>query len=228
MAPTFSHVPLDPITDQPVTYNLLLDSDELVDKIAEWSADGMIIKSHCTGYGSVRIGLDNYERAAGARLPGQLHDIAHAHYVSPRDYPRFAELGIVAEMSPAIWHIPEYQEALGKAYDFRTLHEHGALMTIGTDWMLPPTPNLFPALAGMLDHGDESVELELALQMLTVNGAIAVGQQDRWGTLETGKDATFIVLDRNLFETEPEAIADTQVLQTFFQGKQVYDAGLPA
>jgi len=62
MAPTFSHVPLDPITDQPVTYNLLLDSDELVDKIAEWSADGMIIKSHCTGYGSVRIGLDNYER----------------------------------------------------------------------------------------------------------------------------------------------------------------------
>jgi len=131
-------------------------------------------------------------------------------------------------MSPAIWHIPEYQEALGKAYDFRTLHEHGALMTIGTDWMLPPTPNLFPALAGMLDHGDESVELELALQMLTVNGAIAVGQQDRWGTLETGKDATFIVLDRNLFETEPEAIADTQVLQTFFQGKQVYDAGLPA
>ncbi|NIF28942.1 amidohydrolase [Pantoea sp. Tr-811] len=223
MAPTFSHVPLDPVTDQPVTYNLLLDSDELVEKIGQWTVEGMIVKSHCTGYGSVRIGLDNYEQAAQvARRPGQLHDIAHAHYVSPRDRGRFAELGVVAEMSPAIWHIPEYQQALGKAYDFRTLLAHGALMTVGTDWMLPPTPNLFPALAGMLDHGDESIPLTTALQLMTLNGAIAVGQQDRWGSLRQGLEATFIVLDRNLFEVGPREIADTQVLTTVFQGRIVY------
>ena len=166
---------------------------------------------------------DSYERAAHvARKPGQFHDIAHAHYVSPRDRARFAELGVVAEMSPAVWHIPEYQDALGRAYDFRTLHEHGALMTVGTDWLLPPTPNLFPALAGMLVHGDESVPLEIAIQTLTINGAKAVNQDKRWGSLEVGKDATFIVLDRNLFEVSNSEMADTQVDKTFVQGQEVY------
>ncbi|MBN3852240.1 amidohydrolase [Paraburkholderia sp. Ac-20340] len=224
MAPTFSHVPLDPHTDVPITYNLLLDSDELSAKIRAWTADGMIVKSHCTGYGSVRIGLDNYERASSVeRKPGQMHDIAHAHYVSNADRERFAELGVIAEMSPAIWHIPEYQEALGRAYDFRTLHAHGATMTVGSDWLLPPTPNLFPALAGMLEHGDESVPLSVGVRMLTLNGAIAVGRSAQCGSLEPGKDATFIVLDRNLFEASPEQIAGTQVLTTVLQGQRVFE-----
>lgn len=75
-------------------------------------------------------------------------------------------------MSPAIWHIPEYQQALGKAYDFRTLYDAGATMTIGTDWLLPPTPNLFPALAGILQHGDESAPLDVAVRIMTLNGAL--------------------------------------------------------
>ena len=223
MAPTFSHVSLDPVTDQPITYNLLLDSDELVSKIEEWTAEGMMIKAHCTGYGSVRIGLDNYARAAdNSRAAGQMHDIAHAHYVSPADRARFAELNVVAEMSPAVWHIPQYQDALGKAYDFKTMNENGALVTVGTDWLLPPTPELFPALAGMLDHGDESVSLPVAIEMMTLNGAIAVGQQSRWGTLAPGKDATFIVLDRNLFDIPPSEIAGVNVVQTYLQGDSVF------
>lgn len=223
MAPIFSHVPLDPETDEPITYNLLLDADELESKVEEWTRDGLIVKAHCTGYGSTRIGLDVYERASHVTgKPGQMHDIAHAHYVSETDRGRFAQLGVVAEMSPAIWHVPAYREALGKAYDFRTLHEHGALITIGTDWALPPTPNLFPALAGLLTHGDESVPLELGIRMMTLNGAIAVGQSDAWGSLAPGKDATFVVLDRNIFEASPEEIAETEVISTVFRGKEVY------
>ncbi|MEP9317708.1 amidohydrolase [Pseudomonas sp. LABIM340] len=224
MAPAFSHVPLDPVTDQPITYNLLLDSDELVEKIREWTAAGMILKAHCTGYGSLRIGLDCYERALDVPCkPGQMHDIAHAHYVSPRDRKRFAELGVVAEMSPAIWHMPEYQAALADAYDFKTMHEHGALMTVGTDWLLPPTPNLFPAMAGMLEHRDQSVALDVAVKMMTLNGAIALGQESRWGSLEVGKEATFIILDRNIFESTPAQIADTEVHLTVLQGQVVYE-----
>ncbi|SDY55706.1 amidohydrolase [Pseudomonas sp. NFACC08-1] len=223
MAPVFSHVPLDPVTDQPITYNLLLDPDELSERIADWTAEGLIVKSHCTGYGSARIGLDNYERTSHVpRAPGQYHDIAHAHYISERDRKRFADLGVVAEMSPAIWHIPQYQEALGRAYDFRTLYENGALMTIGTDWLLPPTPTLFPALAGVLEHGDESVSLELGVEMLTINGAIAVGRSDQRGSLEIGKEATFIVLDTPIFEASPAEIAETKVLKTFICGEEVY------
>ena len=223
MAPTFSHVPLDPISDEPITYNLLLDSNELTEKIREWTEEGLIVKSHCTGYGSVRIGLDNYENANNVeRQTGQFHDIAHAHYVSAKDRSRFAELDIIAEMSPAIWHIPEYQQALGKAYDFRTLYDAGATMTIGTDWLLPPTPNLFPALAGILQHGDESVPLDVAVRIMTLNGAIAVGHSHRTGSLEVGKEATFIVLDRNIFESSPEEIAETQVITTVLQGQHVF------
>ena len=69
--------------------------------------------------------------------------------------PRFAELGVIAEMSPSTWHI--FGRLLGDpprdAWEFGTLNEHGAMLTIGTDWVVTPTPNLFPALEGMLGPG---------------------------------------------------------------------------
>ncbi len=227
MAPIFSHVPLDEETDEPILDHLLLDLPELIAKVEAWTRDGIALKAHCTGFGSVRLMLDCYEKARETTPwagEGPKHEIAHAHYVSDRDLDRFAELDVVAEMSPAIWHIPEYQRALGKAYDFRTMTAHGALVTVGTDWLLPPTPNLFPALAGMLDHGDESVPIETAVKMMTINGAIAVGKGHQWGSLEAGKDATFVVLDRDIFDVEHVAIAETSVVSTVVRGKFAYRA----
>ncbi|WP_266095450.1 amidohydrolase family protein [Acinetobacter bereziniae] len=58
--------------------------------------------------------------------------------------------------------------------------------------------------------------------MMTLNGAIAIGHRHRTGSLEMGKDATFIVLDRNIFESTVEEIAATQVITTVLQGQHVF------
>lgn len=95
-------------------------------------------------------------------------------------------------------------------------------MTIGSDWIATETPNLFPALQGMLDRGAESVPLETALEMMTIAGAKAVGIDQRTGSLEVGKLPNFIVLDRNLFEIPVTDIGGTNVLRTVFEGRTVF------
>jgi hypothetical protein len=61
--------------------------------------------------------------------------------------------------------------------------------------------------------------------MMTINGAISVGWEKTQGSIEPGKVANFIVLDRNLFEVPVTEIAETRVLKTIFEGKVVYEAG---
>ena len=108
------------------------------------------------------------------------------------------------------------------AWEFGTLHEHGAILTVGTDWVVTPTPNLFPALEGMLDRGDESIDLPAALRALTINGAFAVGREASSGSLQEGKYADFIVLDHNLFDIPTADISEMRVLRTVFEGRTVY------
>jgi hypothetical protein len=99
-------------------------------------------------------------------------------------------------------------------------------MTIGTDWPVTNDPNIFPALQGLLDRGYESLDLKTAMLMLTINGAITLGWQDKMGSIEVNKLANMIVLDRNLFEIPHTEIGGTVVLQTIFEGRVVYDHSL--
>jgi hypothetical protein len=131
-------------------------------------------------------------------------------------------------MSPAVWHL--YGRLLGnppqKAWEFKKLQELGVTMTVGTDWGVSDDPNLFPALEGMLHHGDDSIDLKAAIETVTINGATALGIEKKSGSLEAGKWANFIVLDRNIFEVEPKNIGQVRVLKTVFEGKVVYESGL--
>lgn len=173
------------------------------------------------------MALDAIEAARAANPQSSIkHDLAHTNIITPQDLPRFRKLNAVAEMSPAVWQL--FGRTLGNppqpAWQFRTLLNHGVLMTLGSDWVVTPTPNLFPGLQGMLLRGEESVDLVSALRMLTINGAISLGWDKTQGSLERGKLATFIVLDRNLFEVPATDVAETRVLRTVFEGKVVYEA----
>ena len=207
---------------------ILIPPDKLNQMVARFDKAGIKVKMHVAGAGAARVALDAIEVARKANPQSSIrHELGHTNLITPRDKPRFKQLNVVGEMSPAVWHL--YGRTLGDppqpAWEFNTLLDHGVLMTVGTDWVVTPTPNLFPGLQGMLLRGDESIDLETALRMLTINGAIAVGWEKTHGSLEPGKAANFIVLDRNLFEIPAAEVSETKVLKTVFEGAVVYEAG---
>jgi predicted amidohydrolase YtcJ len=221
--PHFTQSNLDPTTGMPDD-KLVISEAELTDALLVFDRQNLPMKIHCAGDGAVRAALNAVEAVRKANgSGGPRHEIAHALFVHPDDMGRFAQLNVGAEMSPAVWHIriPEFA-GLDAGCKFATLNEAGAQVTIGSDWIATETPNLFPALQGMLDRGAESVPLETALEMMTIAGAKAVGMDQRTGSLEVGKLADFIVLDRNLFDIPVTDIGGTNVLRTVFEGRTVF------
>lgn len=208
--------------NQVETSKILIPQDELTQALLRFDSAGQRVKIHCAAEGAVRTALDAIAEVRRQNGPdGPSHEIAHAGFISPQDYDRLAQLNTIAEMSPALWHIPEF--GLQDGFKFKTVLGHGAEMTVGSDWIIMPSPNLFPALQGMLQHGDEAIDLATALRSMTIVGAHAVGQDTEYGSLETGKSADFIVLDRNLFDVPTEDIGATRVLRTVFEGTTVYE-----
>ena len=203
--------------------NILVAEDQLTEVLSRFDAAGLSVKIHCAGAGSVRAALDAFEavRQSNGRH-GPAHEIAHCPFIHDDDYKRFGQLNVVAEMSPAIWHLdlPGHDHA----FKFRKILDSGTTMTIGSDWIITPNPNLFPALQGMLQHGEESVDLATAVALLTIGGAKVIGRDRMQGTITTGKSADLIVLDRNIFEIPIDQIGTTQVLRTIFEGRTVFES----
>lgn len=224
LPPHFTEARLDEAGREADHTKIHIPEDELTAKLIEFDKDGITLKIHCAGEGSVRVALNAIEAMRQANGPdGPRHEIAHSAFFHPTDRERWARNNVVAEMSPAIWHRKEPEfAALDAGFKFATLHETGALLTVGSDWIITPDPNLFPALQGMLERGSESIGLATALKMMTLDGATAVGMDNRIGSIAPSKSADFIVLDRNLFEIPISDVGDTIVLTTVFEGQVVH------
>lgn len=201
--------------------NILVPQEEFLSRLIEFDAAGLTVKIHCAGEGSTRRALDTIATIRQTNGPdGPRHEIAHAGFIDANDYGRLEKNNVVAEMSPAIWHVPEY--GLMDYYHFNTVLKHHAHMTVGSDWIITPDPNLFPALQGMIQHGAESIDLDTAIEAMTLSGARAVNRAEHRGSLEPGKSADFIVLDRDIFTIDSNDIGDTRVMRTVFEGETVF------
>lgn len=204
---------------------------------------GMAVKVHCAGDAAVRDILDAVEIVRDVRGPGPAHHIAHASYIDPADIPRFAKLNVVADLCPAIWFpcaitvannavIPG--ERANRYWPNRDLQESGALLAAGSDWPVVGLPDPWFGLEGMVTRRnprgthdgalwpEQGLDLATVLEIYTRNPAQAMGLGAITGSVEPGKSADLIVLDRNLFECDPLDLADTKVLETWFEGRQVH------
>jgi len=123
-------------------------------------------------------------------------------------------------------------------YPFRTLLDTGAGLAFGSDWFVaPPTPleGIYAAVTRRtLDdrHPDgwvpeQKITVEEALRAYTAGAAYAAFQDGEKGTLEPGKLADFVVIDRDLRRVAPETIRDARVLLTVVGGTVVYQAPRP-
>ncbi len=159
------------------------------------------------------------------------HRLTHLEVVDPTDLPRFAELNVSADAQVAgdftnPEHWAENDALIGpnradNLVPIKSLVAAGARLTLSSDWNVSPL-NPFVGLQNALTRDPQAVSLEQALRAYTINGAYVMRQQDKVGSIEVGKLADFIVIDRNLFEVDKNTIAQTKVLMTYLNGKPVY------
>lgn len=219
---------------------LNIPQDELSADVVELDRKGLSVKIHATGDRSARAALNAFEAALKANgTQGNVHEVSHAELIHPDDIPRFAELGVAAEMCPILWHpVPglDWDAWVGpnrKVWPVKSLVEAGALVTYGSDWSVVPTPNPWPGIEAMVTRADplnngsetlwaeQAVDLQTVLRIFTINSATANRAGENSGSLEVGKDADFIVLDRNVFEVPITDVSDTEVLLSIVGGKTI-------
>lgn len=222
---------------------LLWIDDELVAALERCHLGGLGAKLHATGDRSVRQALNAIQFVRERHGAGPIFHIAHVAYVAPSDLSRFAALGVVADASPYIWFPTPFQASINnqvppsivdRSWPFRELIDHGALLTVGSDWPIVPTPNPWiamealitrsnpdPEIAG-LSSASAAITLGEAISAFTSGSAKAMGMNDTIGAIAPGRSADFIVLNNSLFDIETRAIHQTKVLQTYFRGRRVY------
>lgn len=225
---------------------LMHDPEQLKEDITWLDAQGITVKIHATGDRAVRVALDAIEAARKSNGDsGLIHEISHAEMIHADDITRFKELNVAAEMCPILWYpIPGLDwsyllgEDRGKVWPIRTMVESGALVIYGSDWPVVATPNPWPGIESMVTRSDpandkivpdwpeQAIDIETAIQIFTLNGAIANRVGDTSGSLELDKDADFIVLDRNIFDIAITDVGETQVLLSVVGGEIVIDRSL--
>ena len=235
----------EPFSDTPGERGLLVNKAE---DLEEWTAaadrEGLQVMVHAIGDRAIRLQLDVYERVARMNGPrDRRFRIEHAQHIAPQDIPRFAKLGVIASMQP--YHCIDdgrwAERAIGAersdtTYAFRSLLDSDARLAFGSDWFVaPPTPleGIYAAVTRRtLDglHPDgwvprQKISVAEALEAYTMGAAYASFSEKSLGSLEPGKLADMVVVNRNLFEMPANEINGVQVAATIVGGKVVYRRG---
>jgi predicted amidohydrolase YtcJ len=208
---------------------------------------GLQVAVHAIGDKANRIMLDIYaevERQDGVR-PNRRWRIEHAQHLRPRDFERFAKLGVIASVQPyhAIDDGRWAEKRIGyerckTTYAFRTLLDHGVRLAFGSDWTvapLDPMQGLYAAVTRATLDGknpggwfpEQKLTLAEAIEAYTMGSAYAEFREHEKGSLTPGKLADVVLLDTDLFAIPPEKIKNAKVRWTIVGGKIVYDAAHP-
>jgi predicted amidohydrolase YtcJ len=240
---------LEPFTDAPSDRGLFVNT---FDDLYRWTkgadAAGLHLIVHAIGDLANRTQLDIYERVIAENGPrDRRFRIEHAQHLNAVDVPRFGALGVIASVQPyhAIDDGRWAERVIGPeraklTYAVRSLLDAGARVAFGSDWFVaPPTPieGIYAAvtrrtLDGLRPDGwipEQRITVEEALRAYTSDAAFASYAEKETGTLERGKLADFVVIDRDLTRVAPAELNAARVVMTVVGGRVVYsDAALQA
>ena len=234
---------IEPYDDDPENRGLPFYTQEELDAfVRKANNKGFQVGIHAIGDLGNRMALDAFERAQDGEPSPLRNRVEHAQIIALDDIPRFSGLGVIASIQPvhATSDMNMAEDRVGPqrikgGYAWRRLLDSGAVLASGSDFPveLPdPFHGLYAAVKrqdrqGLPEGGwypDQAMTRAEALHSFTLGAAFAAHQEDRLGSLEPGKWADFIVVDRDYFEIPASEIDDIRVLQTWVGGKLVYEA----
>jgi predicted amidohydrolase YtcJ len=219
--------------------DLLFDPKRFADLCINADKQGLIIHVHAIGDGAVKAALDGIAAARAANGDSHLpHTLTHEQFIQPEDFPRFRELGVISALQ-LYWADagndtieilkPYVDSSIYKwQYPARSILDNGGIISGASDWPVS-TANVFRAIyqaetrkgkEGILD-ASQAMPREAMFYAYTHNSAKAMNL-DSIGTIEPGKRADLVLLDRDVLTIPPEEMRETNVLWTMVAGKTVY------
>jgi predicted amidohydrolase YtcJ len=223
---------------------LLVAQDALNQAVSRFDSMGLTVKFHAAGDAAVQAGLNSIEAARLANgFSGQLHNAGHCTFVSPQDILRARTIAATFEVSPYLWGPSPINDDITKAvgqkridrvWPVREMIESGALVVPGSDWSVVPSVNPWIGMEILVTREKpggsdssfgkaETITLDQAMDMFTVNSARQRGIADKVGRIEPGMLADVIVVDQNPYEVPITRVHKTNVQMTFIAGERVFD-----
>jgi len=222
----------------------MVEPEQLRQAVVAADAAGFQVHFHAIGTAAVRQSLDAIEEALLENGQSNLrHHISHLQMIHPDDISRFRELEAIANFQPLWAYNDDYvteltvpfvgEERAQWMYPIKSVLDTGAVVAFGSDWSVStanPLPQIETAITRLSATGEdypvmlpeERIDLESAIAAFTINAAFLNRHEDVTGSVEVGKHADLIVLDRNLFDIDAADISETRVLLTLFGGKVVH------
>ena len=238
---------LDPYLNRSGSRGLLnFEPDRLAGLVTRLDIEGFQVHIHAIGDRAIRVSLDAFEAAqkANGRRDAR-HHIAHLELIEPEDIPRFRDLGVLANFQPLWAYADPYMNDLTLVplgpqrsrwlYPISSVLKTGAVLVAGSDWPVTSLNPLEAIQVAVTRRGptepegpawipEEKIDLSAALAAYTINGAYLNHEDKETGSIESGKAADLIVLDRDLFKIPPEKIHEAKVVLTLLDGKEVFRA----
>lgn len=235
---------MKPFTDAPRDSGFfVVPANVLYQRIKSADSANLHLLIHAIGDRSINTLLNLAERLEKENgKKDRRFRIEHAQHILPSDIKRFKGLDILASVQP--YHaIDDGQwaetiighERAKTTYAFRTLMDEGAKLVFGSDWFVAPADPLLGIYAAVtrrtLDNKnpegwipEQKVTVEEALKAYTINGAYGTFEEKIKGSLQKGKLADFVILDKDITKIDPVQIQSVKVLSTVVGGKQVFKA----
>jgi predicted amidohydrolase YtcJ len=202
---------------------------------------GLQLCVHAIGDEAISLVLDLYQdvlKSNGEK--DRRWRIEHAQHMAPKDFDRFARLGVIASVQP--YHAIDDgrwaerrigPERIKTTYAFRTFLNHGVRLALGTDWDVAPLNPLLTIYAAVtratLDGKnpdgwmpEQKLSVAEAVQAYTTGSAYAEFQENNKGLITPGKLADMVILSDDIFTIDPKLIREVQVETTILGGKVVW------
>jgi predicted amidohydrolase YtcJ len=218
----------------------MVDPQKFKDFVIAADREKLLVHVHAIGDKAVTETLDAIAAARHTNKNKNIpHSITHLQCVQPSDLTRFKDLNVLASMQ-LLWATADsYTEELVKPYihetaytymyPARSIMESGGTICGASDWPVS-SANPFEAIyvaetrkgANGILNGRESMTRKDMLQAYTLHAARAILREKEIGSLDAGKQADLIVLDRNLLTVPTDSVRNAKVLWTMHNGKIIY------